>query len=64
MAVATNTLQVIVYDIRQLHQPIDIRDSRLGYTLRPIHMLPNEKGNELLFVIDDRICSWEYRRTC
>ena len=44
LAIATNTLQVVLYDIRQLHQPMDIRDTRLGYNLRSIRMLSNETG--------------------
>ena len=46
LVVATNTLQVITYDIRQLQQPLYIRDTRLGYNLRSIHLLPQEKGTE------------------
>lgn len=57
LAVATNTLQVVIYDIRQLQQPIDIRDTRLGYCLRSIHLLPDENGSCILCIFI-RLCRW------
>ena len=41
---ATNTLQIALYDLRKLDQPLEIRDSNLKFNLRCVCALPNDNG--------------------
>ncbi|KNB43804.1 hypothetical protein JH06_2586 [Blastocystis sp. subtype 4] len=41
---ATNTLQIALYDIRKLDQPLEIRDSNLKFNLRCVCALPSDHG--------------------
>lgn len=44
MLIATNTLQVVRYDIRQLDRPSQVFDTNLNYSLRCVRTLRGDEG--------------------
>lgn len=41
---ATNTIQILLYDVRNMDRPLEIRDSKQKYNLRSICALPHDNG--------------------
>ena len=42
--IATNTLEVVLYDLRQMEQPVKTYNSNLSYNLRCVRSLTSEEG--------------------
>lgn len=61
IAVITNLLQIEVYDLRKLEQPLRTDDSNLSFNLRCIRCFPQEEGIGACF-LTCRICCRLHRR--
>jgi cell cycle arrest protein BUB3 len=44
MVVGTSAKKVVLYDVRQMDQPVDVRDSPMKYQIRCVEIFPNGQG--------------------